>query len=136
MSTKVSQFMGGLGVDARDKLTLQSNATVTFGDGTSTSGNILVGRNIAIANSNPVGTDFLVVGGNVRLASGSLIFPDGTTQTTAGDVVDVPTGDYGLLDSANTATDAFGKKISGLDTYDMLTTPIGDLTIEDLGALS
>lgn len=34
--------MGGLGLDARDKLEIQSNATVTFGDGTNT-GNLLIG---------------------------------------------------------------------------------------------
>ena len=42
MSTKVSKFMGGLGIDATNKFEVQANATVTFGDGTST-GNVLIG---------------------------------------------------------------------------------------------
>jgi len=42
MSTKVSKFMGGLGIDATNKFEVQSNATVTLGDGTST-GNLIVG---------------------------------------------------------------------------------------------
>ena len=42
MSTKVSKFMGGLGIDATDKFEVQSNATVTLGDGEAT-GNLIVG---------------------------------------------------------------------------------------------
>jgi hypothetical protein len=42
MSTKVSPFMGGLGLDARSKFEVLANATVTVGDGTTT-GNIVVG---------------------------------------------------------------------------------------------
>ena len=42
MSTKVSPFMGGLGIDARSKFEVLANATVTVGDGTTT-GNIVVG---------------------------------------------------------------------------------------------
>ena len=49
---------------------------------------------------------------------------------------DFPTGDYGLLDSANSATDAFGTAIAGLTTFDMKTDPSGSLATEDLGALS
>ena len=33
MSTKLSAYMGGLGIDARDKLEVLANATVTVGDG-------------------------------------------------------------------------------------------------------
>jgi hypothetical protein len=47
-----------------------------------------------------------------------------------------PTGDYGLLDSANAATDAFGSVTAGLTTFDMLTDPSGSLSTEDLGALT
>ena len=47
-----------------------------------------------------------------------------------------PTGDYGLLDSANSATDAFGETTADLDTFDMKTDPTGELATEDLGALS
>ena len=42
MSTKVSPFSGGLGIDARSKFTILANATVTVGNGTTT-GNINVG---------------------------------------------------------------------------------------------
>jgi coproporphyrinogen III oxidase len=47
-----------------------------------------------------------------------------------------PTGDYGLLDSANAATDAFGETTSDLDTFDMKTAPSGELATEDLGVLT
>ena len=50
--------------------------------------------------------------------------------------VDFPTGDYGLLDSANLATDAFGEATGALTTFDMKTTPSGSVATEDLGALS
>ena len=49
---------------------------------------------------------------------------------------DFPTGDYGLLDSANTATDSFGETTGSLTSFDMLTAPSGSLATEDLGALS
>lgn len=42
MSTKVSAFSGGLGIDARSKFEILANATVTIGNGTTT-GNIVVG---------------------------------------------------------------------------------------------
>ena len=42
MSIKVSPFMGGLGLDATNKFEIQSNATVTVGNGTTT-GNIVLG---------------------------------------------------------------------------------------------
>jgi len=42
MSTKVSAFLGGLGLDATDKFEIASNATVTVGNGTTT-GNIIAG---------------------------------------------------------------------------------------------
>ena len=51
-------------------------------------------------------------------------------------VASFPTGDYGLLDNANTATDSFGQTTGSLTSFDMLTTPSGSLATEDLGALS
>ena len=42
MTTKISARVGGLGIDARDKFEVQSNATVTIGDGTTT-GNVIIG---------------------------------------------------------------------------------------------
>ena len=47
-----------------------------------------------------------------------------------------PTGDYGLLDSANSSTDSFGVAIAGLTTFDMKSDPAGSLGTEDLGALT
>lgn len=49
MSSKVSAFMGGLGLDARNKFEVQANATVTFGDGTST-GNLVIGGSTAMGS--------------------------------------------------------------------------------------
>jgi hypothetical protein len=49
---------------------------------------------------------------------------------------DFPTGDYGLLDTANAATDSFAIAIAGLTQFDMSTSPTGSLATEDLGALS
>src|SRR6056300_409904 len=50
MSTKVSPFMGGLGIDATSKFEIQSNATITVGDGTN-GGNVAVGDNGVISFS-------------------------------------------------------------------------------------
>ena len=43
MSTKVSQYMGGLGIDTRDVLGAAANGTVTIGDGFTT-GQLFVGN--------------------------------------------------------------------------------------------
>jgi hypothetical protein len=134
MSVKVSAFMGGLGLDARNKLELQENATVQIG-GAST-GNLLVGSTIAIANTNPSQGDTLIVGGNLRLTSGQIIFADGSGQASGSSVTTFPTGDYGLLDAANAATDAFGQATAGLTTFDMLTSPVGEEQNQDLGAIT
>ena len=80
MSIKVSAFMGGLGIDARNKLELQDNATVQIGN--ASTGNLLVGSTIAISNTNPFQGDTLVVGGNLRLTSGQIIFADGSGQAS------------------------------------------------------
>jgi len=239
MSTKLSAYMGGLGLDARDKLEVAANATVTISDGATlgnvhvgdggkfiagagddlviahsgsaatidnltgdltitnsaddkdiilqsddgsggtevyfradgstsesivyysgnehlktqqtgvkvtgnvdvtanvgVSGNVVVGSYLTIANTNPAATDSLVVGGNVRITSGSLIFADGSTQSSGSGVATFPTGDYGLLDSANSASDAFGQVTGGLTTFDMLSSPTGSVSGQDLGALT
>lgn len=64
MSTKVSPFMGGLGIDARSKFSVLANATVTVGDG-STTGNIVVGTITASTfnglSSNSIGAGDSVV---------------------------------------------------------------------------
>tara|TARA_R100000231_G_scaffold114020_1_gene84737 strand:- start:256 stop:633 length:378 start_codon:yes stop_codon:yes gene_type:complete len=124
--------MGGLGRDARNKLELQDNATVQIGS--ASAGNLRVGGTVAISNSNPFQGDTLVVGGNLRLTSGQLIFADGSGQASGSSVTTFPTGDYGLLDAANAATDAFGQATAGLTIFDMLTSPSGSEQNEDLGA--
>jgi len=49
MSTKVSQYMGGLGIDTRDVLGVAANATVTIGNG-STTGKLFAGNGVTINN--------------------------------------------------------------------------------------
>tara|TARA_Y100001937_G_scaffold56340_1_gene77450 strand:- start:2211 stop:2906 length:696 start_codon:yes stop_codon:yes gene_type:complete len=110
------------------------NVDVTANIGVS--GNVFVGSYISIANTNPAATDSLVIGGNVRITSGSLIFPDGSTQSSGSGITTFPTGDYGLLDAANSASDAFGQVTGGLTTFDMLTSPTGSVDTQDLGALT
>ena len=97
---------------------------------------MFVGSYISIANTNPAAEDALVVAGNVRITSGSLIFADGSTQSSGSGIATFPTGDYGLLDSANSASDAFGQVTGGLTTFDMLTSPTGSVDTQDLGALT
>ena len=47
-----------------------------------------------------------------------------------------PTGDFGLLDSSNAATDAFGFAVADLTIFDMSTSPAGELSAQDLGAFT
>jgi hypothetical protein len=47
-----------------------------------------------------------------------------------------PTGDFGLLDAANAATDAFGLAVADLTIFDMRDTPAGQLETQDLGAFT
>ena len=54
MTTKVSPLVGGLGIDATNKLQLLANATVTLGNGTST-GNISVGGNLVVGGKFDLG---------------------------------------------------------------------------------
>ena len=110
------------------------NADITANVGIS--GNAFVGTYLAIANTNPAATDALVVNGNLRLTAGQIIFADGSGQSVGSSVTAFPTGDYGLLDSANSSTDAFGQVTAGLTTFDMLSQPTGSVDTEDLGALS
>lgn len=99
-------------------------------------GNAYVGTYLAIANTNPAATDALVVNGNIRLTSGQIIFADGSGQSVGSSVTAFPTGDYGLLDSANSSTDAFGQVTAGLTAFDMLSQPTGSVDTQDLGALT
>lgn len=90
-------------------------------------------------------------GGKVEVSaitSTELAFLDGLDQNlnanlvalaagVAGAATNVfPTGDYGLLDSANAATDAFGFAVADLVIFDMRTTPAGELSVQELGAFT
>ena len=99
-------------------------------------GNAHVSSYLTINNTNPAATDALVVGGNIRITSGQIIFADGSGQSVGSSVTAFPTGDYGLLDTANSSTDAFGQVTAGLTTFDMLSQPTGSVDTQDLGALS
>lgn len=99
-------------------------------------GNAHVSTYLTVNNTNPAATDALVVGGNIRLTSGQIIFADGSGQSVGSSVTAFPTGDYGLLDSANSSTDAFGQVTAGLTAFDMLSQPTGSVDTQDLGALT
>mgnify|MGYP006893412864 CR=1 FL=1 len=57
MTQKVSAYMGGLGLDAINKLEVEANATVTVGNGTST-GNVIVGGDVVVQTNLTVGGTF------------------------------------------------------------------------------
>ena len=71
MTTKVHSYLGGLGIDATNKFTLGSNATVTVGNGTAT-GNVHVGGNMSIGNISP-GTHDLAIAGTTNLTGATQI---------------------------------------------------------------
>ena len=126
-------------MDVTGNLSVGTNAsnTVTITGNTSISDNLFVTKKVAIAgNTNPATTDALVVAGNVRITSGALIFSDGSSQSSGSATATFPTGDYGILDTANSATDAFGQVTAGLTIFDMLSSPSGSVDGQDLGALS
>ena len=80
MTTKVHSYLGGLGIDATNKLTLAANATVTVGNGTAT-GNVHVGGNMSIGNISPAAHDLAIAGsaliaGDLTLSAGG----DGALQ--------------------------------------------------------
>ena len=73
MTTKVHSYLGGLGIDATNKFTLASNATVTVGNGTAT-GNVHVGGNMSIGNISPGAHDLAIAG---TASAAGLVVPDG-----------------------------------------------------------
>jgi len=80
MTTKIHSYLGGLGIDATNKLTLAANATVTVGNGTAT-GNVHVGGNMSIGNISPAAHDLAIAGsaliaGDLTLSAGG----DGALQ--------------------------------------------------------
>lgn len=126
-------------MDITGNLEVGTNATntVVVTGNVDISDNVFVGTRISVGgNTNPAATDVIIAEGNVRITSGSLIFADGTTQSSGSGVATFPTGDYGLLDAANSSTDAFGQVTAGLTTFDMLSSPTGSVGTEDLGALT
>jgi len=126
-------------MDITGNLAVGTNATNTFvvTGNVDISDNVFVGTRISVGgNTNPAATDVIIAEGNVRITSGSIIFPDGSTQSSGSGIATFPTGDYGLLDSANSATDSFGQVTAGLTTFDMLSSPTGSIDGQDLGALT
>lgn len=69
MVTRVDKFLGGLGIDATDKFEVQSNATVTVGNGTST-GNVHVGGRVSIGNASASSTPLYIRGDSVGTSAG------------------------------------------------------------------
>lgn len=67
MTTKVSQYMGGLGIDTRDVLGAAANGTITVGDGFST-GNLFVGGETELGNFTANGAAIFgsIEGTNIR----------------------------------------------------------------------
>ena len=114
--------------------------------------------NIAGAISTVLTTDLTAsralvagTGGKIEVSditSTELGYLDGMTQNINSNLVALaagiaasatgtfPTGDYGLVDSANAATDAFGFAVADLTIFDMSTSPTGELATEDLGAFT
>ena len=119
-----------IGTNASNTLIVTGNADI--------SDNVFVGTRISIGgNTNPSADDVIISTGNIRLTSGSIIFPDGSTQSSGGSTAATfPSGDYGLLDAANTATDIFGQDTAGLTIFDMRTSPTGSVDGQDLGVLT
>jgi hypothetical protein len=117
MTTKVHSYLGGLGIDATNKFTLASNATVTIGNGTST-GNVHVGGEVAATTFIGDGSSLTGVEAGVGYTNSSTSVVPGTTNTDLGNLTDA-------------SEDAFG--IASITKYDLMD-PIGSLVTLDLGA--
>mgnify|MGYP001352082101 CR=1 FL=1 len=134
--------VGGNTVPAADTISLGTPANVVvrsvggkggnviIGDATATSSHLLDVR--GTANTGAL-TSTAITLGSTNLASNLAQLAAGIQGAI---VADFPTGDYGLLDASNVSTDAFNIVIGGLTTFDMSTTPSGEVATEDLGALS
>ena len=139
MTTKVHSYLGGLGIDATNKLTLASNATVTIGNGTST-GNVHVGKNIVVGGFIGATNIPLTLGeaGQVLKVNdaanagewGDLEAGVGYQNSSTSVVPGTDNTDLGNLTDAS--QDAFG--IVSIAKYDLMD-PIGPLVSLDLGAL-
>jgi hypothetical protein len=113
----------------------------------------ITGAATTIDDTNLTASRALVSDGSGKVAvsditSTELAFLDGLDQNLNSNLVALaagiaasatgvfPTGDYGLLDEANAATDAFGFAVADLTIFDMSDTPAGELDAQDLGALT
>ena len=108
MSTKVSPFMGGLGIDATSKFEIQSNATVTVGDGTTT-GNVVIGGKVGIAGT---GSEALYVNGDIRandatLGGGNLTI----TQPSGYAAIEMGGTSGAYIDMKNPASDDYDGRL-------------------------
>ena len=134
--------MGGNTLPATDTISLGTPANVVIrsvggkggnviiGDATATSSHLLDVR--GTANTGAL-TATAITLGSTNLQSNLESLASGIAGAAGGTF---PTGDYGLLDSANVNADAFLVVIGGLTTFDMKNAPAGSVATEDLGALS
>ena len=134
--------VGGNTLPATDTISLGTPANVVIrsvggkggnviiGDATATSSHLLDVR--GTANTGAL-TATAITLGSTNLQSNLESLSSGIAGAAGGTF---PTGDYGLLDSANVNADAFLVVIGGLTTFDMKNAPAGSVATEDLGALS
>ena len=134
--------VGGNTLPATDTISLGTPANVVIrsvggkggnviiGDATATSSHLLDVR--GTANTGAL-TATAITLGSTNLQSNLESLASGIAGAAGGTF---PTGDYGLLDSANVNADAFLVVIGGLTTFDMKNAPAGSVATEDLGALS
>ncbi len=136
MSQKVTKFMGGLGIDATSKFEIQSNATVTVGDGTN-GGNVAVGDNGVISFG--AGSDLQIYHdglnsyiseggtGNLFLGATNMFMRSSTGETYIGAIQDGAVTLY-HNNAAKLATTSTGVDVTGTVTADGLDVQ-GDGTI-------
>ena len=136
MSQKVTKFMGGLGIDATSKFEIQSNATVTVGDGTN-GGNVAVGDNGVISFG--AGSDLQIYHdglnsyiseggtGNLFLGGTNMFMRSSTGETYIGAIQDGAVTLY-HNNAAKLATTSTGVDVTGTVTADGLDVQ-GDGTI-------
>ena len=136
MSQKVTKFMGGLGIDATSKFEIQSNATVTVGDGTN-GGNVAVGDNGVISFG--AGSDLQIYHdglnsyiseggtGNLFLGATNMFLRSSTGETYIGAIQDGAVSLY-HNNAAKLATTSTGVDVTGTVTADGLDVQ-GDGTI-------
>jgi len=94
MSTKISQFMGGLGIDTRDVLGAAANSTVTIGDG-STTGTLFVGNGTTTRGLTSNGATFMgQVEGNYNRVRIVTYTPTNSVYNQIGDGTFNTGGDY------------------------------------------